>query len=77
MKRLILFLIRRRLHVNIYEEFRFSNQKSPYDFYFIDHAGIWKYDRSSRRITKSHVSLNWILDDRCKIVKNVKGEFIV
>lgn len=68
MKRLILFLIRRRLYLKKFEVFRFANQKSTHDYYFFGNYRLWKYDYSLDRIIDAHVSLNWILDDKCEIV---------
>ena len=75
MKRLIFFLIRRRLKLHKWEEFRFSNQKSPYDYYFFGNSSLWKYTHSMGRIIKANVSLNWILDDECEI-HTTGGTFI-
>lgn len=69
MKRIILFLIRRRLHIGLYEAFRFSNQKSSRDFYSIGNTAIWKWDSSIGKLIPSNVSLNWILNDECEIIK--------
>lgn len=64
--RLILFLVRRKLGVRDYEEFRFKNQKSN-AIYWIAKDGVWKL--WSGGLTKSHVSLNWLLADECEITK--------
>lgn len=75
-KKLILFLIRKLLRVDKYELFFFCNQKSSNAVYFFNDDGLMKtwwskgsgmYDGA----VKSSVSLNWILDDRCKIDKYV------
>lgn len=67
MKRLIIFLIRRRLGVKEREPFQFVNQRSKAIYYFTEDGIIkaWHGD-----IEKSHVSLNWLLDDECKIRKS-------
>lgn len=67
MRRLIWFLIRRLLHVNLFEPFQFKNQKCKLDFYYFGHAGLWKYSSALGQYTKAHVSLNWILDKECEI----------
>lgn len=72
MKRLILFLIRKRLHISLYQPFRFDNQKSKYDFYCFTKDGIIKF--TGGREIKSHVSLNWILDEQCKIIPYIRNE---
>ena len=71
MKHLIIFLVRKKLGLKKGEHFRFMNQLSPYNtYYFTDdavmkHFGRWKGSDD----IKSSVSLNWLLDDECKIVK--------
>ena len=65
-KRLILFLVRRRLGLKKYELFQFTNQKTIAVYYFSD-SGIMK--DNSLTIAKSNVSLNWLLDDECEIKK--------
>ena len=71
MKRLIIFLVRKKLGLKKGEYFRFVNQSSPYNtYYFTDdavmkHFGRWKGSDD----VKSSVSLNWLLDDECKIIK--------
>lgn len=66
MQRLILFLIRRKLHIRKYESFWFTNQKTS-SVYWIDHRGVWKYWHGV--LEKSHVSANWLLDPECEIRK--------
>lgn len=66
MKRLVLFLVRRHFHLARYEPFQFDNQKSNAVYYFTD-DGVMKAWRGN--VTKSHVSLNWMLDKDCKIEK--------
>ena len=71
MKRLIIFLVRKKRGLKKGEHFRFVNQSSPYSsYYFTDdavmkHFGRWKGSDD----VKSSVSLNWLLDDECEIVK--------
>jgi hypothetical protein len=64
-KRLILFLVRWRLGLKKYEPFQFDNQKTDAVYYFSD-SGIMKAVPGT--ITKSRVSLNWLLDDECGII---------
>lgn len=66
-KRLIIFLIRRRLGLKKCEHFVFVNQKSPTDCYYFMKDKIIKVEGS--RCIPSSVSLNWLLDDECKIKK--------
>lgn len=71
MRRLIIFLVRKKLKLKLYEEFRFANQKTSNTYYFekdrlikVEHINEWEV-----RMCKSSVSLNWIIDDRCEIIK--------
>lgn len=64
--RIILFLIRRKLGIKKFEEFQFVNQKTD-AIYFFDYTGIKK--RWQNKEVASSVSLKWILDDDCKIIK--------
>ena len=71
MKRLIIFLVRKKLGLKKGEHFRFVNQSSPYNFYYstddavMKHFSHWKGSDD----VKFSVSLNWLLDDECEIVK--------
>lgn len=65
-KRLIIFLVRRRLGLKKYEKFQFTNQKSN-AVYFFTSEGVIKSWRGV--YTFSGVSLNWLLDDDCEIRK--------
>lgn len=65
-KKLILFLVRKRLHLGKYELFQFSNQKSNALYYFGD-EGLMKVWRGI--IEPSGVSLNWLLSDEIEIVE--------
>lgn len=67
MKRLILYLIRRRLGLKKFELFQFTNQKSTRDFYYFSNDKLLKWDSFLRQEIKANVSLNWILDDECTI----------
>ena len=66
MKKLIIFLIRKQLGLAKYEAFQFTNQKSNAIYYFTDDAVMKEWHGY---LEKSHVSLNWLLDDECKIRK--------
>lgn len=66
MKRLIIFLIRKRLGLKQYEEFQFSNQKSNAVYWFADTC-VRKMDKAG--IQESSVSLNWLLNDDCEVMK--------
>ena len=64
MKRVVIYLIRKRLGVKKYESFRFVGQKSNAVYYFTE-KGVMKNWRGE--IEPSNVSLNWLLDDECKV----------
>lgn len=68
MKKLIVFLIRKRLGLKKYERFTFVNQKSNTYYFFADDSliKVWKI---SGKAEQSGVSLNWLLDDDCEIKK--------
>jgi hypothetical protein len=64
MKRFIVYLVRKRLGLSKYEPFRFVGQKSNAVYFFTEDAVM----KDWRGYTvKSGVSLNWLLDDDCKI----------
>lgn len=67
MKRLIIFLVRKRLGLKKYQVFRFKNQKSS-DLYFFGQVTLLKI-RGDGGLERSGVSLNWLLDDECEIEK--------
>jgi hypothetical protein len=64
MKRLIIFLIRRRLGLKKWQRFQFTNQKTDNLYYFTS-TEIKKVENSNH--TLSSVSLNWLLSDKCDI----------
>lgn len=72
LKRLIIFLIRRKLGVKNKQPFRFVGQKSHTDFYYFKNGVLWKakIGRSGRvsYLNPSDVSLFWITNDDCKVV---------
>lgn len=72
MRRLIIFLIRKRLGLKKFQNFRFTNQKDPATYYFTKYElrkneVVGEGENSYTRGVRSNVSLNWILDDRCKV----------
>lgn len=74
MNRLIIFLIRKKLGVKLFETFRFTNQKTS-DVYWFTQYSLMKapYIAIARGDSKdvyfSGVSLNWLLSDECEIEK--------
>ena len=71
MKRLIVFLIRKRLGLKKDEQFQFTNQKSD-DIYWFTKDSLMKDEKGV--IKQSSTSMNWILDNECFIRKVVYDE---
>lgn len=84
MRRLIMFLIRRKLGVKKFEYFMFANQKSD-DIYYIDSLNLMKisshdthgkksyrdhplYEGRHAKYSRSSASFNWIMSDECKVL---------
>jgi hypothetical protein len=65
MKRLIIFLVRKRLGVPKHAWFQFTNQKNKREWYTFESDCVMKKDRNGDYVL-SGVSLNWLLDDDCK-----------
>lgn len=65
MKRLVVFLIRKRFGVKKLQQFRFINQRSQYDTYYFTSTKLLKIEGITVR--ESGVSLNWLLNDDCTI----------
>ena len=74
MTRLILFLVRLKLGVKKDEYFRFANQRKNAT-YCINDTGVWKfwYYKGLKK-KPSNVSLNWLLNKECEIVRVEHGE---
>lgn len=72
MIRLILFLIRRRLHLKDHETFRFKNQNSLFDYYYFTKFQLLKVEFDDmghfKDVVRSRVSLNWLLDPDCDVM---------
>lgn len=64
--RLILFLIRRKLHLKKYEKFKFSNQKHKGVYYF--DSNMLVKEIGSKKV-QSRVSLNYLLSNEVEITK--------
>ena len=68
-RKLIIFLIRQRLHLKKGQRFRFANQKTNNEYYFTADKLI-KIPEASGRVSrkeKSLVSLNWLVSDECEV----------
>lgn len=62
--RFIYFLVRRYLHVTMWEPFQFTNQKHC-DFYYFSDEGFIRRGNGIKR--PSDVPLNWLLSPECEI----------
>lgn len=69
MQRWIIFLIRTRLGLKKGQRFKFANQASETDYYKFTDTQLLKVYHNGYITKLSNVSLNWLLDDECKIIK--------
>ena len=67
MKRLIIYLLRKKLGVKLFEKFQFVGQKSD-DYYWFTQTDIYKYVANTGALRPSSVSLHWLLDDNCEVI---------
>lgn len=67
--KLIVFLIRRKLHLKKYERFKFSNQKKKGVYYFDSDMLVKIIGSDAIKEEKSGVSLNYLLSNEVKITK--------
>lgn len=72
MKKLVVYLIRKRLGLKRFETFRFKGQKTKTVYYFTDQR-IVKVHRGGV-MAPSGVSLNWLIDDACEIERVVGND---
>lgn len=63
-RKIVIFLIRKKLGLKKYEKFRFVNQKTDAVYYFTD-DNVMKLWRNQTML--SGVSVNWLLDNDCAI----------
>lgn len=66
-KKLIIFLIRRKLGLKKYEGFQFTNQKNNCIYYFSDDALL--RENPEGYVRECHAGLNYLLSDECEIRK--------
>lgn len=66
LNKLILFLIRKKLHLKNFQQFYFSNQAIKIEKYYFDNYGIMKI--SVCGLVRSNLSLNFLLSDECRIL---------
>lgn len=64
MRSFVIFLIRKKLGLKKYENFKFIGQKSDAVYYFTE-SNLMKRWRNQTML--SGVSVNWLLDNDCKI----------
>lgn len=64
MRRIVIFLIRKKLGLRKYEKFKFAGQKSNAVYYFTE-SNVMKFWRGQTML--SGVSVNWLLDNECEI----------
>ena len=71
MNRIILFFVRKKLRLKKNERFQFANQKSSNNYYYINSDNIYKVTplKYNIMIRPANVSLKWLLDPNCEIVK--------
>ena len=67
--RIIIFLLRKRLHLKKYEQFQFKNQNSKNDYYYFASKKLMKNNKKYNFCEESNVSLNWLLSKDCHIEK--------
>jgi hypothetical protein len=70
LNRLIIFLIRLRLHLKKGQKFQFDNQKTDSVYWFTE-GTLMKMENGRRY--ESSVSLNWLLNEDCKIRAPMKA----
>lgn len=73
-RRIVIFLVRKKLGLKAYEGFRFDNQKSETDWYMFTDDEVLKVTYNDHYICQSSVSLNWLLDGECKVHKIDRDE---
>lgn len=66
LNKLILLLIRRKLHLKKYQQFYFSNQAIKMEKYYFNNNGIMKI--AATGLVRSNLSLNFLLSDECNIL---------
>lgn len=64
--KLVIFLLRKKLGVKLEQPFRFANQRTK-DVYWFDKHGLIKFPHNGLPGTLSGVSLNWLLNEECKV----------
>ena len=76
LRRIIIFLVRKKLGLKKGQMFRFANQKSENNLYCFTDKEVMKYEYHGDHYEKhlSSVSLNWLLSDFCIIEKSHRNQ---
>lgn len=67
LRRLIIFLVRKKLGLKKYQTFQFKNQKSDIEYYWFNEDTVRKMCNNGIA-EDSSVSLNWLLSDDCVVI---------
>lgn len=73
-RRIILFVIRKKLGLKLYEGFQFVNQRSETNWYIFTRDAVMKICYKDSHVKPSGVSINHLLSGNCKIRKINKGK---
>lgn len=65
MRRIVMYLLRKKLGLKKNQRFQFAEQKSD-AVYYISDSHVMKYYHG--RTSLSNVSVNWLLSDECDII---------
>lgn len=71
-ERIVLFLIRKKHGLKLYQNFRFKNQSDKYNYYCIGKCSVIKhvvYNEHCIEVKDSKVKYNWLLNNDCEIEK--------
>ena len=66
LRKLVIFLVRKRLGLKLYQKFKFANQKHSLDYYYFNKTHLIKVRDDIQIWYPSSVSLNHLLSDECK-----------
>lgn len=65
-RKIVIFLVRKRLGLKLHQPFRFANQRHVCDYYYFTPETLKKYRDIDGVRYPSSVSLNHLLSDECK-----------
>lgn len=70
-KRIVLFLIRKKLGLKLYQNFRFKGQKFQNDYYCFGRYTLMKFryykKKQLYKCEDSSIGLDWLLSEKCEI----------